>query len=107
MNVATERIRHQTTCLGLFQQFLCRVGVATRSDAQLRVRQELREAHLPIRPLNSPFGANIETNPAELEPNGNGAKAQDETIGHRRRQQGLRRPLSPLSHRAASTPVYS
>src|SRR5579863_3078692 len=93
MNIATEGVRHQTTCLGLLQQSLCLVGVATRSDAQLRVRQELREAHLPIGPLNSPFGANIETNPAELEPNGNGAKGQDETIGHRCCQKALRRPL--------------
>src|SRR6202047_2704466 len=107
MIIATEGIRHQTTCLGLFQQFLCLFGVATRGNAQLGVRQKLSEAHLPVGPLNRPFGANIETNPAELEPNGNGAKAQDETISHRRRQKGLRRPLSPLSHRAASTPVYS
>jgi hypothetical protein len=68
MKIAPERIRHETTRLGLFQQFLCLVGVATRSDAQLRMRQELHEAHHPIGPLNSRFSPNIETNPAELEP---------------------------------------
>jgi hypothetical protein len=53
----------------------CLVGVATRGNAQLRLRQELREAHLPVGTVYRPFGANVETNPAELKPNGNSAKA--------------------------------
>jgi hypothetical protein len=74
MNIATEGIRHQTTCLGLLQQFLCLLDVTIRGNAQLRVRQEFGEAHLPVGPVNRPFGANVETNPAELKPNGNGAQ---------------------------------
>ena len=57
MNIATEGIRHQTTCLGLLQQFLCLVGVATRGNAQYGVRQKLREAHLPVGPLNRSIAA--------------------------------------------------
>jgi hypothetical protein len=56
-----------------------------RGNAQLGVRQELSEAHLPVGPLNRPFGANIETNPAELEPNGNGAKPATTVTDNARR----------------------
>jgi hypothetical protein len=69
---------------------MCRTPARLQNPLSLN---RFGEAPLPIGPLDGPFAANIETNPAELQPNGNGAKAQDETIGNRRRQEALRRPL--------------